>query len=128
LGGIPKRPYASAEMPQRRRPNRVEVKLDDAEHAALAAKAAAAGMTRSQVVRDALRTALADDTSAQTGEMSRREALELLARAARDGSVGAAEAVARELRLRPVEADRPPATTGTVRLRDLPPAALHLVE
>jgi hypothetical protein len=115
-------------MPQRRRPNRVEVKLDDAEHAALAAKAAAAGMTRSQVVRDALRTALADDTSAQTGEMSRREALELLARAARDGSVGAAEAVARELRLRPVEADRPPATTGTVRLRDLPPAALHLVE
>ena len=81
-----------------------------------------------KVVRDALRKATGDGGTSVRGELTRVEALDLLAAAARDGSVTAATVLARELRIGPLDADRPPTVVGTVKVRDLPPDALRLVE
>jgi hypothetical protein len=113
-------------MPRKSRSHRVQVKLAIDEYEALAARAAATGTTKSQVVRDALRATPVDDATPATP--TRDEALGLLAEQARDGSAVAAAALARELRLEPLESGRPPATTGIVRLRDLPADALRVVE
>jgi hypothetical protein len=106
-------------MPPKPRPHRVTVKLDADEFAALGARAAAIGKTKSQVVRDALRAATVGDVTPATPP-TRAEALDLLAEQARDGSVVAAVAVARELRLKPlVEPARRPIETGPVSLEEL---------
>ena len=86
-------------MSQKARPYRVQVRLDQAEYDALAEGAAAVGVSRSAFVRDAIRTTRTPDAAAAT----RVEVLDLLAEAARDGSVSAMTVLARELRLQPVE-------------------------
>jgi hypothetical protein len=104
-------------MPQKPRPYRVPVKLDRQEHQALAARAVALSTTRSAVVRDALRAA-ADDTAPTTGELTRVEALQLLAEQAKGGSAVAAAALARELRIEPVAAEAVK-TAGPVSLDEV---------
>ena len=104
-------------MAPRCRPRRLSLKLTNEEYEALEARAAAIGATKSQIIRDALREA--PDDVAPAAELTRVEALELLAEQARAGSVAAAEAVARELRLQPVsESDRLPIKTGPVSLEE----------
>lgn len=88
-------------MAQRPRPCRVQVKLNRDEYATLAAKAAELGVSRSTLVRDAIRTY----GRAATGELTRMDALELLATAARDGSVPALIALERTLRLAPLQTE-----------------------
>jgi hypothetical protein len=100
-------------MPQRLRPRRVQVKLDEAEYELLTARAAQLGISRSGFVRDALRTATAEGSE----ELDRAEVLGLLARA---GSTAALVALARELRPAPirleaVESERPVDELGRVR-------------
>lgn len=126
-GAFPDAGVRFGAMPRKARPHRVTVKLDADEYAALGARAATLGKTKSQVVRDALRSTPDGEVTPATS-LTRAEALGLLAEQARAGSAVAAAAFARELRLEPVEADQPPATTGFVRLRDLPPGALRVVE
>jgi hypothetical protein len=114
-------------MPQKPRPYRIQVKLDCEEYEVLAARAIALGTTRSQVVRDALRKASAEDGAPRTGELSRAEALKLLAERARESSAVAAASLARELRLAPLDApelDRHP-VAGPVRAADVPAWALR---
>jgi len=113
-------------MPQKPRPRRVQVKLSDEEYSQLAASAAMLGTTKAAIVRDALTKTSSDGPRPVPGEPSRNEALELLAAAARDGSVTAATALARELRIEPVKP--PPTVVGTVKLRDLPSDALRVVK
>jgi hypothetical protein len=115
-------------MPQKPRPHRIQVKLNLHEYEALTAKAVALGTTKSRVVRDALTSAMKVDVKSARAEPTRVEALELLLAHARDGSAVAAAALARELRLEPVETGRSPAGVGTVRIRDLRPGALRLAE
>src|SRR5262245_29782131 len=105
-------------MPQKPRPRRVQVKLSADEHAQLAAKAARLGVTKSARVRGALR-------KATKPELVRTEALELLATAARNGSISAAAVLARELRIEPVE--QRPTAVARVTVGDLPPGALRVV-
>jgi Mobilization protein NikA len=114
-------------MPQRRRPYRLQVKLSSDEHDALAARAAEAGVSKSQLVRSALRTALADQATPAEA-LTRTEALELLAAQAREGSSIAAAALARELRLEPIESSEPAVSVGVVKLADLPPGVLRAVK
>jgi hypothetical protein len=112
-------------MSPKPRPYRVQVKLDRQEYQSLAARAAALGTTRSAVVRDALRTAAADDTAPATGALTRVEALQLLAEQAKGGSAVAAAALARELRIEPVAAET--VKTGPVSLDELRPGELRVV-
>ena len=113
-------------MPQKPRPRRIQVKLSPEEYAHLATKAAALGLTKSATVRDALRKATSEaGAPAPTTELARSEALELLAAAARDGSITAAAVLARELRIEPVE--QRPTVVAPVTVGSLPPGALRVV-
>jgi hypothetical protein len=90
-------------MPQRSRPCRLQVKLDRDEYAALIAKATELGVSRSTLVRDAIRTY----GKTATRDLTRAQALELLGTAARDGSVPAQIAFERALRLAPLQTEPP---------------------
>jgi hypothetical protein len=59
---------------------------------------------------------------------TRREVLQLLGGQARAGSILATQALARELRLQPVDEPAPKVLEGRVSVRDLPVAALRVVE
>jgi hypothetical protein len=89
----------------------VQVKLDQDEYDALAVKAGDMGLSRSALVREAVRTYAMTE---EQGEPSRVEALELLAIAARAGSVPAQIALERALRLAPLEVEAPPEETVEV--------------
>jgi hypothetical protein len=93
------------------------VKLDADEFETLAARAAAIGATKSQIIRDALR--VGPGYAVTPAALTRAEALQILGQLAQGGSAAAAEAVARELRLQPVsESDRLPIKTGPVSLEE----------
>jgi Ribbon-helix-helix protein, copG family len=115
-------------MPQKPRPCRIQVKLSAEEYAHLATEAATLGMTKSAMVRDALRKTVSEAGApvAATTELARTEALELLAVAARNGSITAAAVLSRELRIEPIE--RRPKAVTTVAVSDLPPGALRVVK
>jgi hypothetical protein len=99
-----------------RREHIVRVRLDDAELAVLDAAAMGAGLSRPRMLRRLILNGPGDDTSTP---VTREEALELLAMQARDGSAVAAAALARELRLAPIEEVQPPVKTGPVTLDEV---------
>jgi hypothetical protein len=113
-------------MPQRSRPYRVQVKLDEAEHARLVEEAARQGLSRSEAMRQAV--AWWAGGGATAGVPTRREALQLLAGQARSGSALATQALARELRLQPLDEPAPAVLEGRVSVRDLPAGALRVVK
>jgi hypothetical protein len=90
-------------MPQKPRPHRVQVKLDVDEYEALATRATKLGVSRSSIVRDALRNA----STRPAREPTHDEALELLATVARAGNVAAMIALERALRLGSAAAPEP---------------------
>lgn len=91
-------------MPPFPRPYRLVVKLTEVERAILADRATAERTSRAAVLRSALTTAPKDDASSPA---TREQALAILERSARGGSVPAQVALARELRLLPLQ----PSTT-----------------
>jgi hypothetical protein len=94
-------------MPRRPLPRRIEVKLSESEYAQLAERAATLGLSRSALVRSSLRMTAGRDPAAGDGRLCRRDVLALLALRAEDGSVPAAIALARELRVGPLEQPAP---------------------
>ena len=86
-------------MPPSPRPYRLVVKLTEAERAILDERAKAEGTSRAAVLRSVLTTPPSD---AAASPATREQALAILERSARDGSVPAQVALVRELRLRPL--------------------------
>jgi Ribbon-helix-helix protein, copG family len=111
-------------MPQKPRPHRVTVKFDAGEYAALEARAAELGVSRSAALRDALRDASAKGATSSAETPTRESTLKKLERAAQDGSVVAMATLARELRLGgPLE---PAAPRGPVSIDELTEEELRL--
>jgi len=106
-------------MAQRRRPHRLEVKLTDAEHEALSARARERGVPMATVLRETyFRNA---EVSPPPDEVpSRRAVLAQLAVAADGGSVHAMTVLARELRLEePAPVLKPGPVTAEELAREL---------
>jgi hypothetical protein len=101
----------------------LRVRLSDEELAGLDAAAAQAGLTRARLVR----RLLAGGRGAAETTPTRQEALGLLASAARKGSLPAAIALERSLRLsgEPVVAEA--VKIGAIRLDELRPGELRVV-